>query len=89
MLHFDYRSHKRHKKISLGASMEERNYQWFLKADLTAYNGQYVAIAHERVAASGEDPATVYETAKTKYPDEEVLLWKVMPSGVFVFFHAI
>ena len=63
----------------------DKNYEWFLKADLTSYAGHYVAIAHERVVTSGEDPGAVYEAAKAQYPREEVLLWKVMPSGVFVF----
>ena len=53
--------------------------------EVTPYAGHYVAIAHERVVASGEDPGAAYEAATAKYPREEVLLWKVMPSGVFVF----
>ena len=63
----------------------DKNVEWFSKADFTPYEGKYVAIAHERVVASGDDPGHVYEAAKKKYPDEEVLLWKVMPAGVFVF----
>ena len=63
----------------------DKNYAWFLNADLSQYAGHYVAIAHEQVAASGDDPGVVYETAKRQYPQDEVLLWKVMPSGVFVF----
>ncbi|MBI3320047.1 MAG: hypothetical protein HYZ89_05625 [Candidatus Omnitrophica bacterium] len=63
----------------------EKNFEWFMKADLSSYEGRYVAIAHEKVVASGDDPGPVYEAAKKKYPREEVLLWKVMPSGVFVF----
>jgi hypothetical protein len=64
----------------------DKNYAWFLKADLRPYEGRYVAIARERVIASGDDPGVVYEAAKRQAPDEEALLWKVMPSGVFVFF---
>ncbi len=63
----------------------DKNYEWFLRADLSDYEGKYVAIAHEHVVTSGDDSGTVYETAKQQVPDEEVLLWKVMPSGVFVF----
>ena len=61
----------------------DKNYEWFLRADLSAYEGQYVAIAQERVVASGDDPGVVCETAKRQVPDEEVLLWKVMPSRRF------
>ena len=63
----------------------DKNFEWFIRADLTSYEGKYVAIAHERVVASGDDPGTIYEAAKAKYPKDEVLLWKVMPAGVFVF----
>ena len=62
----------------------DKNYEWFLGADLSVYEGKYVAIAHEQVVASGDEPGLVYETAKRQVPDEEVLLWKAMPSGAFV-----
>jgi hypothetical protein len=61
------------------------NYQWFLRADLTAYEGQYIAIAHEAVVASGDDPGEVYERAKAACPGEEVVLWKVPVGEAFVF----
>ncbi len=63
----------------------DKNLAWFTRADLSAYEGRYVAIAHERVVASGDDPGVVYETAKSQEPHEEILLWKVMPAGAFVF----
>jgi hypothetical protein len=63
----------------------DKNYEWFLNADLSRYEGQYVAIAHEQVVACGEYPGDVYETAKQHYPSEEILLWKVIPTGTFVF----
>lgn len=63
----------------------EKNYEWFLNANLSRYEGQYVAIAREQVVAFGEDPGQVYETAKQCYPSEEILLWKVIPTGTFVF----
>lgn len=63
----------------------DKNFEWFIRADLTPYEGKYVAIAHEQVVASGDDPGSVYEAAKKQHPNEEILLWKVMPSGVFIF----
>ena len=63
----------------------DKNFEWFIRADLSPYEGKYVAIAHERVVASGDDPGTIYEAAKVQYPEDEILLWKVMPAGVFVF----
>lgn len=61
------------------------NYEWFLRADLTAYEGKYVAIAGESVVASGDDPGEVYERGKAARPGEEVILWKVPVGETFVF----
>lgn len=57
--------------------MEDVNYEWFLKADLTNYKGLYIAMAEGRVVESGEDPKLVYSKAKEKQPSVEVVLWKV------------
>lgn len=66
--------------------MADKNYEWFLKADLSSYQGLYIAIAHEQVVAKGEDPGQVYEQAKTRFPNEETILWKVPVGEAFVFF---
>lgn len=65
--------------------MMDENLAWFLKADLTKYQGKYVAIAKRRVVTSGRDPGRVYEQAKVKFPKDEVVLWKVPLGEVFVF----
>ncbi|MBI4401654.1 MAG: succinyl-CoA synthetase subunit alpha [Nitrospirae bacterium] len=62
-----------------------KNYEWFLRADLTAYEGHYVAIANETVVASGDDPGEIYERAKALHPGAEVILWKVPIGEAFVF----
>jgi len=63
-----------------------KNYEWFLRADLTAYEGKYVAIAREKVVAFGENPGEVYERGKAACPGEEVILWKIPVGEAFVFF---
>lgn len=63
----------------------DKNYEWFIKADLSSYEGLYVAIAQEKVVANGEDPGKVYEQAKKQFPKEEVVLWRVPSGEAFVF----
>ena len=63
----------------------DRNYEWFLKADLTDHEGKYIAIAKQRVVCVGDDPGKVYEEAKAQYPCEEVVLWKVPIGETFIF----
>lgn len=62
------------------------NYEWFLRADLTAYEGKYVAIAREKVIAFGDSPGDVYERAKADCPGEEVILWRIPVGEAFVYF---
>ncbi|MDI6793001.1 MAG: DUF5678 domain-containing protein [bacterium] len=38
---------------------------------------RYVAIAHQEVVSSGDDPEQVYLDAEEKFPEEKVVLWKV------------
>jgi len=64
----------------------DENLEWFASADLTAYEGKYVAIAGRKVVAQGEDPGQVYETAKQEHPEEKVVLWKVPREGYCIFF---
>lgn len=49
------------------------------------YAGKYVAIADEQVVSNGEDAGEVFENAKTRYPNEDILLWKVMEGDSFIF----
>lgn len=63
----------------------DKNLEWFVRADLSSYEDEYVAIAKEKVAAHGENPEKVFNQAKEKFPHEEVVLWKVPKGDVFVF----
>ena len=63
----------------------DRNYEWSLRANLTEYEGKYVAIARQRVVCAGDDRGEVYEEAKAQCPREEVFLWKVPVGEAFIF----
>lgn len=62
-----------------------KDYEWFLKADLRKYAGKYIAISNKKVVTSGYAPDKVYEKAKRKSPKKEVILWKVPLGDTFVF----
>jgi len=63
----------------------DKDLDWFAHADLRAYEGEYVALAHRQVAAHGKDPGEVYEEGKKRFPGEKVVLWKVMEEGCYIF----
>lgn len=63
----------------------DKNLAWFVKADLSQFEDEYVAIADEKVVTHGDNPETVYVNAKENYPNKEVVLWKVPKGNVFVF----
>ena len=62
----------------------DENYEWFVQADLSDYEGEYVAIARKQVVAHGDDPGHVYEEGKKRFPGKKVVLWKVMKQGYYV-----
>lgn len=61
------------------------NLSWFASADLRAYEDKYIAIVDDEVVFSGEDPEVVFFTAKGKFPEKEVILWKVPHGDSFIF----
>ena len=46
--------------------MMEKEFQFYLKADLHKYEGKYIAIVDEKVVASGNDSEVVLEEARKK-----------------------
>jgi len=60
-------------------------FNWFTKADLSLYEDMYVSIVDKEVVCADEDPEIVYNRAKQKYPDKEVVLWKVPQGEAFIF----
>ena len=55
----------------------DKNYEFYIKADLSEYAGKWIAIVDGEVVASGDRADEVYDSAKKKYPDKEVMLAKV------------
>jgi hypothetical protein len=66
----------------------DKNLAWFVKADLSKYEDEYVAIAGEKVVSHGADPEKVYADAQALCGKQEIVLWKVPKGNVFVFLGA-
>ncbi|ODS36968.1 succinyl-CoA synthetase subunit alpha [Candidatus Altiarchaeales archaeon WOR_SM1_SCG] len=60
--------------------MTSKNYEWYVKSDLSEYVGKWVVIADEKVVASGRDAKDVYRRAKEECPGKKLSIAKV-PSG--------
>ena len=63
----------------------DETFNWFTKADLSRYEDMYVSIVDKEVVCADEDPEIAYNSAKQKYPDKEVVLWKVPQGEAFIF----
>jgi len=56
---------------------KSKEFEFYLKADLSKYEGKYVAIVGDKVVASGFNAKEVLEEAKRKYPDKKPALAKI------------
>ncbi len=63
----------------------DETFNWFTKADLSKYEDKYISIVDKEVVCADEDPEIVYQDAKKKYPDKEIVLWKVPLGETFIF----
>jgi len=63
----------------------DENFNWFTKADFSQYEDQYICIVNKEVVCADDDPEIAYRTAKSKYPDKEIVLWKVPYGETFIF----
>lgn len=53
------------------------NYEYFIKADTSAYKGEWIALAGKKIVSHGKDAGQVYNQAKQKYPKEDISLAKI------------
>ena len=63
----------------------DETFKWFTIADLSEYEDKYVCLVGKEVASADEDPEVAYRKAKDKYPDREIVIWKVVPAGSYIF----
>lgn len=58
------------------ASTPTPNYDFFLKADSSAFKGQWIALSGKKILAHGKDAQEVYQEAQRKYPKQHISLAK-------------
>ena len=58
-----------------------KNYNFFLKADLSDYENQWVAIAKNKIVAHGRRADKVFDAAKEKAQPQDISLAKVPKKG--------
>jgi hypothetical protein len=61
------------------------DYEFFMKANVDAYIGQWVAICGERIVSHGKDVKKVFEQAKKACPNKKPLLARVPDKETMIF----
>ncbi len=57
--------------------MASKEFEMFLKTSMHEYEGKYVAIVDDKVAASGENAKIVWTEAKKRFPDKTPTIAKI------------
>ncbi len=60
------------------------SYKFLLTANLSDYEGKWIAVVDKEIVASDRSVKKAYATAKNKYPDKEPLLEKVFSKGTLI-----
>ncbi len=66
------------------AEEKDKNYEFYINADLSEYAGKWIAIVDAKVVASGDRADEVYNEAKKRYPDRIIAIDKVPTDDVLV-----
>ncbi len=64
--------------------MKDKNYEFYINADLSEYAGKWIAIVDGKVVASGDRADEVMKEAEDKYPNKEITLAKVPTDDILV-----
>ena len=64
--------------------IKDKNYEFYINADLSEYVGKWIAIVDGKVVASGDRADEVGREAEKKYPDKEITLAKVPTDDILV-----
>lgn len=62
----------------------DKNYEFYINADLREYAGKWIAIVDGKVVASGDRADEVYNRAKRKYPNKIIAINKVPTDDILV-----
>ena len=68
----------------MSEEIKDKNYEFYINADLSEYPGKWIAIVDGKVVASGDRADVVVREAEEKYPDKEITLAKVPTDDTLV-----
>lgn len=66
-------------------TIQESNYQYFMRADMGKYFGQWIAICEDRIISNGRDLKEVVAKAKLASGGRKFLLTKVPSQETEIF----
>lgn len=55
----------------------KREYEFFMRSNLSNYIGNWVAIVDDEVVASGKNVKEIYEKVKREYPEKKPLFTRI------------
>jgi len=61
-----------------------QDYDWFVKADLTKYRGNYVVIRGRKVVFSGKNLSQLISKFHNRYPRETPIVTKIPKDEVLI-----
>ncbi len=62
----------------------DKNYEFYINADLSEYAGKWIAIVDGKVVASGDRADEVIDKVRKEYPDKKFLISKVPEPGMLI-----
>jgi hypothetical protein len=69
----------------MAQTIQESNYQYFLKANIGKYIGQWIAICEDKIISNGKDLKEVVAKAKAASRGKKFLLAKVPSEETMIF----
>jgi len=65
-------------------NVSSKEFDFYIRADLSRFAGQYIAIVGEKVVASGSNAQTVWRQAKRRFPSSTPTMGKLPRADTLV-----
>ena len=63
----------------------EKNYEYFLSADVKAFVGEWLIICDGKIVSHGKDVKLVFKEAMAKYPGKRLMVARVPDRETMIF----
>ncbi len=64
--------------------IKDKNYEFYINADLSEYAGKWIAIVDGKVVARGDRADEVIDKVRKEYPNKKFLISKVPEPGMLI-----